>query len=134
MTRAATLILACVLAAAAGCSDDNSKTLGPGTDNLGIQLVNGTGFAMSVTVAGPGFTTRNVTVPASNFQPVEVPAAVGDAITVTATCSEWTTGTATAPVPQSLIDGYPDVYGQVTLADPGVSGQPVNVIFSLEWQ
>jgi hypothetical protein len=68
------------------------------------------------------------------WQIVEVPAIVGDFITVTATCSEYTTGTASAPVTQNLIDNYPDVYGQVTLADPGVSGQPVNVIFSLEWQ
>jgi hypothetical protein len=133
-SRIACLVVLLLLPAV-GCSDKNSNSnITAPKDNAGFLLVNGTGLSMSVTVAGPHFTTFSETVAAGGFNTVEVYLVAGDVVTVTASSSEWTAGSGGCAVPQSLIDGYPDTYAQVTLADPGVSGQPVNVICSSGWE
>lgn len=117
-----------------GCS--SNKSGGPSTPgaDVGFQLVNATSVPISVYIDGPGFTTMHATLGGNGFQPVEIPAGLGDLITITASGAPYTTGSGGCQVSQEMIDGYPNMYGQINIQETGVAGQPLVVVCSSGWQ
>ena len=129
--RVAVLAMAvAILACCGGCDDEDSAV--PGAD-VGFRLVNATGVTVTVTVDGPGFSALQSTLGVGGSTPVEVPAAAGDQITVTATGAPFTAGNGGCTVSQIMINEYPDIYGQINIMEPGAAGQPLEVECGSGW-
>lgn len=127
---AACAIAVVMVAACGGCGDDESDT--PGAD-VGFRLANATGVTVTVTVDGPGFSLLQTTLGVGESTPVEVPAEAGDQITISATGGSFTAGNGGCAVSQTMIDNYPDIYGQVNIMEPVTVGGALEVECGSGW-
>lgn len=119
-----------MLACCGGCGDDESDA--PGAD-AGFRIANATSVTVTVTVDGPGFSLLQATIGVGGSTPVEVPAQVGDQITITATGGAFTAGNGGCTVSQFMITEYPDVYAQINIMEPGSAGNPLEIECGSGW-